>query len=94
MTTSPLDLGPHLARMRRVALRIVGDDDAAGDVVQDACARVLRPGGAGFDGRASETTWLHRVTVNCAIDHLRRERRAAGTDGSDGPVLYNTYAAL
>jgi RNA polymerase sigma-70 factor (ECF subfamily) len=60
--------------MFRVALRILGDADAAQDVVQDACLKGLRAV-TEFNGRASLVTWLHRITVNCARDRLRAERR-------------------
>jgi RNA polymerase sigma-70 factor, ECF subfamily len=67
-------LAGHVSRMYRVALRIVGGTDAAQDVAQEACVKALR-GANGFDGRAALATWLHRITVNCAHDHLRKNRQ-------------------
>ena len=67
-------LGTHAPRMYRVALRIVGNTEAAREVAQEACVRALRGAGQ-FDGRSALATWLHRITVNCARDHLRRTRR-------------------
>lgn len=64
----------HVARMYRVALRIVGNTDIAHEVSQEACVKALR-GVDKFDGRSSLATWLHRITVNCAHDHLRKDRR-------------------
>ena len=32
-------------------------------------------GPSSFDGRAALATWLHRITVNCAHDHLRKSRQ-------------------
>ena len=69
------ELAGHVSRMYRVALRIVGSTDAAQDVAQDACVKALR-GAEKFDGRAALATWLHRITVNCAHDHLRKSHRA------------------
>ena len=69
------ELAEHLPRMYRVALRIVGDADRAQDVAQDACLKALQ-GMGGFGGRSSLTTWLHRITVNCALDHLRSRDRS------------------
>lgn len=66
--------GTYAPRMYRVALRIVGSRDAAREVAQEACVRALRGAGQ-FDGRSALATWLHRITVNCARDHLRRIRR-------------------
>ena len=68
------ELAGHLPRMYRVALRIVGSTDAAREVAQDACVKALQ-GADKFDGRAALATWLHRITVNCAHDHLRKSRR-------------------
>lgn len=69
------ELASHVSRMYRVALRIVGSVDAAQDVAQEACVKALR-GAEKFDGRAALATWLHRITVNCAHDHLRKSRRS------------------
>ena len=72
--TMAQELAVHAPRMYRVALRIVGDTDSARDVAQDACVRALR-GAKQFDGRSTLATWLHRITVNCAHDHLRKDRQ-------------------
>ena len=74
--TLTAELAGHAPRMYRVALRIVGCPDAAREVAQDACVKALRAGD-GFDGRSALATWLHRITVNCARDHLRKNRRLA-----------------
>lgn len=68
-------LSDHVPQMYRVALRILGRTEKACDVVQDACLKALRGAGT-FDGRAALASWLYRVTTNCALDHLRRQRRA------------------
>lgn len=64
------ELAAHASRMYRVALRIVGNTDTAWEVAQDACVRALR-GAKQFNGHSALATWLHRITVNCAYDHLR-----------------------
>jgi RNA polymerase sigma-70 factor (ECF subfamily) len=68
------ELATHASRMYRVALRIVGNTDTAWEVAQDACVRALR-GAKQFNGRSALATWLHRITVNCAYDQLRRDRQ-------------------
>ncbi len=70
------ELAGHVSRMYRVALRIVGRTDAAQEIAQDACLNALRAAER-FDGRSALATWLHRITVNCAYDHLRKSRRIA-----------------
>ncbi|HET6430378.1 MAG TPA: RNA polymerase sigma factor [Phycisphaerae bacterium] len=87
--TNASRLSENVPRMYRVALRMVGDDDGAGEVVQEACVKALRAMGR-FDGRSALSTWLHRITVNCAMDHLRRIERAGGREISldpDGAAL-------
>lgn len=58
----------------RLAFFLVGDRAVADDVTQDAWERAFR-GLSGFEGRSSFRTWLRRIVVNRASDHLRRERR-------------------
>ncbi|MGN6694647.1 MAG: RNA polymerase sigma factor [Aquihabitans sp.] len=57
-----------------LARRLVTDDDDARDVVQDAYLRAYRSIGS-FRGDAQFTTWLYRITANCASTHLGRRRR-------------------
>jgi RNA polymerase sigma-70 factor (ECF subfamily) len=59
-----------------LALRLVGNEHDAGDVVQDAYLRAFR-GLRSFRGEAGFSTWLHRITVNCAASLLERRRRAS-----------------
>jgi RNA polymerase sigma-70 factor (ECF subfamily) len=62
--------GPMLA----VARRIVGDEQDALDCVQDAFLQVFR-NVAGFEGRSSLGTWLHRIVANAALSKLRKRNR-------------------
>ena len=57
-----------------LARRLVSDDDDARDVVQEAYLRAYRSIGK-FRGDAQFTTWLYRITANCASTHLGRRRR-------------------
>ena len=57
-----------------LARRLVSDDEDARDVVQDAYLRAYRSIGR-FRGDAQFTTWLYRITANCASTHLGRRRR-------------------
>lgn len=74
--TSASQISLHVPRMYRVALRLVADADKAQDVVQEACVKALSGVGS-FDGQSMLSTWLHRITVNCAMDALRSEQRKA-----------------
>lgn len=60
-------------RAHGLAMRVLRDEEAARDAVQEAFLRVygaLRR----FEGRASFGTWLHRVVWNVCIDAKRRDR--------------------
>jgi RNA polymerase sigma-70 factor, ECF subfamily len=52
-----------------VARRIVGPTEAE-DIVQMAFVNALRAADR-FEGRAAVRTWLHRITVNEALNHVR-----------------------
>lgn len=69
-----VDLIAHVPRMRRVALRLLGDPDEADEVVQDACLRAVRSF-ATFNGQAKISTWLHRIVTRCALDRIRARRK-------------------
>lgn len=57
-----------------LARRLVSDADDARDVVQEAYLRAYRSIGS-FRGDAQFTTWLYRITANCASTHLGRRRK-------------------
>ena len=75
------------------AVRLLGDGDAARDVVQDTFLALCRQPIALDDPRLGP--WLHRVCRNRAIDRLRKERRmhrleepdAAPTGPTSSPAL-------
>ena len=53
-----------------LALRLTGDEEDARDVVQESYLRAYR-GLKRFRGDAQFTTWLYRITANCAANQLR-----------------------
>jgi RNA polymerase sigma-70 factor (ECF subfamily) len=57
-----------------LALRLCSDEEDARDVVQDAYLRAWRSIGS-FRGDAAFTTWLYRITANCASTFVARRRR-------------------
>lgn len=62
-------------RVYNVALRVVGNGDEASDVLQDVFLLLFRKIHR-FRERAFFASWVYRITVNVALDHLRRRRRA------------------
>lgn len=63
-------------RVFAIALRICRHHEDARDVSQDVFITVLRAV-KGFRGDAQLSTWLHRVTVNAALDAVRKRQRRA-----------------
>ena len=61
-------------RLLAVARRMLRDDEAARDAVQDAMLSAFR-GIHGFDGQARLSTWLHRIVGNAALMKIRSRQR-------------------
>lgn len=57
-----------------LALRLTNNNDDAADVVQDAYLRAYKSIGS-FRGEAQFTTWLYRITANCASTQLSKRNR-------------------
>jgi RNA polymerase sigma-70 factor (ECF subfamily) len=64
----------HSGAMFRLAYRMAGNEYDAEDIVQETFLRAYRALHK-FESRANFGTWLHRVAINCALDHLRRVKR-------------------
>ena len=70
-----------------LAFRLTGDEEDARDVVQESYLRAFR-GLKRFRGDAQFTTWLYRITANCASTHLgRRSRHRHDELADDAPIL-------
>lgn len=62
----------YIKAMLNTAFRIVGDEDDAKDVVQEAFIKAFEKL-AEFQGSATFGSWLKRIVVNQALNHLRRK---------------------
>jgi RNA polymerase sigma-70 factor (ECF subfamily) len=71
-------------RAYAVALGVLKRPDDAMDVVQDAFIKVHKHI-ATFQGASSFYTWLYRIVMNLAIDHMRRTRKVVEW-GDDVPI--------
>jgi RNA polymerase sigma-70 factor, ECF subfamily len=78
-------------RAYTLALGVVHNPDDALDVVQEAFLRAHRHLG-GFEGNASLYTWLYRIVMNVAIDHLRKHNRNVTVDYDDAVAHLDTDA--
>ena len=63
-------------RAYALALGVVRHADDALDVVQDAFIKAHKHLDK-FEGNSSFYTWLYRIVMNLAIDHLRKHRRTS-----------------
>jgi RNA polymerase sigma-70 factor, ECF subfamily len=57
-----------------LAYRLVGNEEDARDVVQEAYLRAYKGIGR-FRGDAQFSTWLYRITANCAATHLGKRKK-------------------
>lgn len=70
-----------------LARRLTGNEEDASDVVQEAYLRAYRGLGR-FRGDAQFSTWLYRITANCAATHLgKRSRRRTEALADDDSVV-------
>jgi RNA polymerase sigma-70 factor (ECF subfamily) len=65
----------HCRRVYGVCLRMVKNQAEAEDLTQQAFLQLFRKIGT-FRGESGFSTWLHRVTVNIVLMHLRRNKPA------------------
>ena len=74
----------HGDRLMAVAYRMLGEREAAEDVVQETFIRMWRHARNWKPDKARFSTWLHRVAINLCYDRLRKAsskyEQAAGDD--------------
>lgn len=64
----------YVSRVYRQALRIMGNEADAEEVVQEAFLAVYEKAKT-FRGQSAFSTWLFRLTVNTALTKLRRRKK-------------------
>jgi RNA polymerase sigma-70 factor (ECF subfamily) len=64
----------HGARMKSIALNLLGNIPDAEDAVQETFLKIYRNVDR-FKGKSAFTTWIYRVLVNSCYDLLRSRRR-------------------
>ena len=76
-----------------LACRLTGDEDDARDVVQEAYLRAYR-GLRRFRGDAQFSTWMYRITANCAATYLgKRNRHRHDALADDAPIADERMSA-
>lgn len=72
--------------VRRFVARLLLDQDAIDDVVQDTLISVAASA-RDFTGTAKVTTWVHTIARRRVVDHLRRQRATSPLPPGDiGPT--------
>ncbi len=61
----------HQRYAYNIAYRMLGHEEDAKDVTQDAFIKAYRSIGR-FNGRAKFSTWLYQIVINTCRDHFRR----------------------
>jgi RNA polymerase sigma-70 factor, ECF subfamily len=90
----------HQADVYRLALHLVRDRQTAEDVTQEAFLHAYKSLRR-FRGQSRFSTWLYRITRNCAVDAIRRrerqrrlsERAAEGDRAEPDPSLRAALAS-
>lgn len=65
---------PYADATYRLCLRMMGNEQDAADMAQEAFLRAWRSLSS-YKGQSRFSTWLYRVTSNVCLDELRRRRR-------------------
>src|ERR1700721_923763 len=77
----------HSATVFRVALRIVGNEADAEEIVQETFLRGYQ-GLESFQQRSAFGTWIYRIAVNCALNRISRPGIGAEHRKGEGSNQY------
>ncbi|EID54813.1 RNA polymerase sigma-70 factor, TIGR02960 family [Saccharomonospora xinjiangensis XJ-54] len=77
------EVAPYRRELLAHCYRMLGSAHEAEDVLQETLLRAWR-GYAGFEGRSSLRTWLHRVATTTCLNALKGMRRRPTPSGVDG----------
>jgi RNA polymerase sigma-70 factor (ECF subfamily) len=78
-------VGRHRGELLALCYRMLGRPDEAEDAVQETFLRAWRAYG-GFEGRASERTWLYRIATNVCLTAIEKRGRCPMPSGLGGPA--------
>ncbi len=85
----------HRRDVARLVARLLGPRTDAEDVIQEVFIQVFRSL-VSFRGESRFSTWLHRVTVNVTLMHIRaaRSRPALGTELTHEPPAPDEHSPI
>jgi RNA polymerase sigma-70 factor (ECF subfamily) len=75
----------HGTRVLNLAYRMTGNEETARDLAQEVWIKVFERLDT-FEARSDVFTWIYRITVNHALNHMKRERRVRWLDLLDRSV--------
>jgi RNA polymerase sigma-70 factor (ECF subfamily) len=75
-----------------LAYRVIGRDEDARDVCQEAFLRAFRAL-PGFKGQAKFSSWLYRITLNLCRDWIRRQKRTPVVSAPEGVDIIELASA-
>ena len=81
-------------KVYNIAWRLMGNEADAADMAQEALIKIYRSIRS-FQGKASFSSWVYRLTVNTCMDGLRKRKRAPVSlefAGESGVPLEDTAA--
>jgi len=64
----------HRAGVISLAYGFVKNQEESEDIAQDVFVKIWQKA-AGFKGDSSVPTWIHRITINSALNQLRKNKR-------------------
>ncbi len=79
-------ISSYQRKIYSLALRILRNEEDAGDASQEAILKIYRAIGS-FQGKSSFSTWVYMVTRNACLDFIRR--RAHISDYEEGMPEYD-----
>jgi RNA polymerase sigma-70 factor, ECF subfamily len=80
-------------RLYAMALSVVKNPEDALDIVQEAFVKAHK-NLPRFEGTSGFYTWIYRIAMNAAIDHVRKNKRSAHLEWEEGRGDHEQAAAL
>jgi RNA polymerase sigma-70 factor (ECF subfamily) len=82
----------YQGRAYRLALRVLREEEAARDAVQEAFIKAYTALDR-FEGRSKFFTWFYRMVMNQCLDQKRRDRSGRHVEWEDGGAVENAREA-